>query len=83
MADPNCGNCKFKYYNRQTSQLECRRYPPQVGFFLVPTGDEQRPVAVNNASTVPVVLTTNWCGEHRPALEIAHSLPDTPPPKAS
>lgn len=82
MAEPNCGNCKFSKANH-ANQLQCLRNPPQVGFFAVPSGNPDNPIAVNNASTWPIVLQGQWCGEHRPELYIAHSMPDAPPPKAS
>jgi hypothetical protein len=72
MATRICSTCKHREQNK-AGQHQCTRYPPQVGFLLVPDGEGR--AVVQNLSTQPIVMLDQHCGEWAQRIEIVSELP--------
>lgn len=53
----SCGNCRYGITD-SPSVIMCKRYPPTI----------TKAEGPNVTTYFPLVLSNNWCGEHKPKL---------------
>ena len=63
-----CDECKFSFASPNPGMpLECRRFPPQMGFI-----QDKRSNATGSVAGFPGVQPHQFCGEHKPKIIIEH-----------
>lgn len=69
-----CKTCKYAEWLPDTSDFECRRFPPQGGPVVVPLKPGMMQVQMHMGW--PRVTADGFCGEHAPKIEqaAAHAL---------
>mgnify|MGYP006908271289 CR=1 FL=1 len=79
----SCSNCKYSFYHEDlpAGMAFCRRDPPRLASNETQMSCIAKSKGPAFMGFFPIVQTKEmWCGEWKPDIEVATSVPPLPPP---